>query len=511
MNNYAPDGQGLVRWEKEGEYFFHTQFEVFHAHKAFPCFDQPDLKATYEFTCFADPDLTIVSNELAETISRIGEGNWESYMDSRKIHKIILSDFGDKKPLMHIFRQTQQLSTYLFGLCAGKLVSFSLPKPIEITPEHRPCVNVYCRPPIAEQFMPTSELFLKMTKGCIEFLSEYFDLPYQYSKCDIILVPGFKYEGMENCGCIVIDEIFVNDLTDWIERNNILTHEIVHHWIGNLVTMKWWSNTWLNEAFTVFIGHIAIERSSGFESLANQVWSHMADLKRDLYDKEAEYKHGLIVPNQTTKNAENIVDGVTYDKGAGILLQMYYMLGFDCFRDIMRKYVKDHKGKNTVPEDFWDCFDYAVKKHGKEKDVELFRTEEWKKKWFELYWNNAIYPEWEVDKNTDNITKFYVKQIADEDGIFRDHMVRFALYYYGADKFEFIDDIRINAAEATEIKQMEGRKAPLAVYINADDWAYVKTLMDPVTEGLVKSGGIALADNSLTYILMKDNVHDWIP
>jgi len=490
MNEYSNDGQGLYKTSIFNEDYYYTQFEAWHAHKVFPCFDQPDLKATYEFTCFADPNLTVVSNEFTETITRIGEGNWESYMISRNIHKIILADFEDKKPLMHIFKQTQRFSTYLFAFGIGNLVCFEHKGPMKYSDgKPGPYLRAFVRPQFAELFNSQSKQFFELIQSAISFISEYLDFPYPYSKYDQVFMPNFRYGGMENSGCVVFAENFAVTGTKSAASLYILVHELAHHWFGNTITMNWWSNLFLNEGFATFMGHFCIAHAKGMELYAPQIWNHFFKSKTSLYTRESHYSHPIMAELDSTENAESLIDAITYEKSASVLKQVWYLLGDEAFRFALRNYIKTNASGNVGPDDLIKSFEQAAIVY---KKTDLINFQIWGVEWLYTMGTNTIQPFCEVAG--ENIAKFYIRQNPDDIGIYRTHMIKIALFY-GNFECKYVENVLVNPAESTEVKQLEGIKAPLAIFLNADDFAHVKTLMDPVSEELFKSGAIQATDS----------------
>lgn len=321
------------RYTHEGQekYMATTQFEAAEAKRAFPCFDNPSMKAVFHVTFTIDQKLSGISNMLP------------------KSEKIIP---GGKKRIE--FFPTPKMSTYLLYLGVGQ---FEM-----IEDNHRQVLVRVITPPGKSQH---GKFALEVAKKCLDFFEDYFKYPYPLPKLDLIAVPDFAAGAMENWGAITFRE---NSLLYYAGKSSIQTkkriaevvaHEIAHMWFGNLVTMKWWDDLWLNESFATFMAYKAVDHffpewHIWEEYITDTVFGGMAldSLKSS---------HPIQVKINTTEEIDEIFDEISYDKGGSILRMLYGYLGGDLFREGLRYYIKKFAYGNTKGNDLWESLEKVSK------------------------------------------------------------------------------------------------------------------------------------------------------
>ncbi|MGH9203661.1 MAG: M1 family metallopeptidase, partial [Vicinamibacterales bacterium] len=235
---YEHTGVGLHRFVDpvDGQVYLHTQFESFDAHKVFPCVDQPDLKATFEFEVRAPREFEVASN-MAGTAREDGDAR------------------------VWTFAKTPLMSTYITAVVAG---------PFHIVRDRHGSIDLglWCRRSLAEYLDP--EEFFEITKQGFDFFESTFAVPYPFGKYDQLFVPEFNAGAMENAGCVTFNEsyIFRSKVTESRRERRAATilHEMAHMWFGDLVTMKWWDDLWLNESFAEYVALVAQVRSTRFRN-----------------------------------------------------------------------------------------------------------------------------------------------------------------------------------------------------------------------------------------------------
>ncbi|ACD90394.1 aminopeptidase N [Chlorobium limicola DSM 245] len=304
----------------DSEEYLHTDFEPYDAHRLFPCFDQPDIKASYQLTVHGPSKWTYIHNTLPEHTRTNGD-------------EVTIA-----------FTRTAVFSTYLFALVAGPYSKW------EERYNQIP-LGIYCRKSLAK-YMDPDNIFA-ITREALATLEAYFDYPYPYDKYDQVFVPEFNFGAMENVGCVTFSEhyIFRNKklYSEHLDRANTITHEMVHMWFGDLVTMKWWNDLWLNESFADYLSYFAMSKGKLF----SDALEHMYVRKEWAYQQD-QYAttHPIASSARDTIEAFSNFDGISYSKGASVLRQLQYYIGDEAFRAAIGKYFKRFAGQNTTLDDF---------------------------------------------------------------------------------------------------------------------------------------------------------------
>jgi len=309
-----------------------TQFESHYAREAFPCIDEPEAKATF--------DLTLVT------------GKGEAVIANTPI--ISESTQGDR--LISTFDTTPKMSTYLLAFVHGEL-GFKQAQTREGT-----LVRVYATP----ENVAHTAFALDCAVNTLEFYNEYFDIPYPLEKCDFIALPDFSSGAMENWGCITFREqaLLVDPKNTSLHFKqyvaNVIAHELTHQWFGNLVTMRWWTDLWLNESFASWMSYLA-------QDVLYPEWGVWTQFIVDeqnlaLRQDALEYTHPIQVSISDPDEIRTIFDAISYEKGASVILMLHDYLGAKDFRDGLRLYLKRHSYGNTDTTDLWAALEEVSKK-----------------------------------------------------------------------------------------------------------------------------------------------------
>lgn len=318
------NGTGLHRFQdpQDKAVYLYTQFEAFYAHKFMPCFDQPDLKAKLRMTVSAPAAWTVISTTRESAVTATGQTRtWT-------------------------FPETPPLSTYLFSLHAG---------PFKIWEDSFQGVplRLMARPSLAK--FVDHQFWFKITKQGLGFYNKYFAFPYPFKKYDQVIVPEFNAGAMENVGAVTFAERYLKrgrmSEEDEMSIASVLLHEMAHMWFGDLVTMRWWNDLWLNESFATYMSALALAEATSFKGKS---WTDFfaSDKQWAYYQDQLVTSHPIegIVPD--TDSAFSSFDGITYGKGAAVLKQMNRWLTPDAFRQGVQHYFKTHAYKNTELSDF---------------------------------------------------------------------------------------------------------------------------------------------------------------
>ncbi|MAJ45158.1 MAG: aminopeptidase N [Candidatus Marinimicrobia bacterium] len=429
-NKYDNTGSGFHKFidPKDGEIYIHTDFEPYDAHRLFPCFDQPDLKATYQL------DIS-------------GPKDWEFIHNSDPI-----SEFTNEDIKSLSFKETAKFSTYIFALVVGPHQKW------EDKYNNIP-LRLYCRKSLAHHLDP-GNLF-EITKESFYFLENYFDIPYPYGKYDQIFVPEFNFGAMENVGCVTFTENYIfrarKLYKDYLNRANTIFHEMVHMWFGNLVTMKWWNDLWLNESFADYLSYYAMSKGKLYpDSLehffSRKDWAYMQD--------QLSTTHPIVGSAEDTNDAFSNFDGISYAKGASVLKQMMLYIGEDKFRDGIRTYLKKFYEKNTVLEDFLSCMSNASG-----KDINS-----WSKQWLETTGVNTI------KTNLKNLNCTIQQIPSAVNNQLRDHAILYENYSLQNGKPQILDKGKLFIKG--ENCEFLLNKSGDFLLLNAEDHDYVKVFFE---------------------------------
>ncbi|MBI3743720.1 MAG: M1 family metallopeptidase [Chloroflexi bacterium] len=303
-----------------------TQFEPTDARKAFPCFDEPDLKAVFGVTLVVPGDLFAVSN--APVVS-----------DERR---------GGRRTVR--FADTMKMSTYLVAFVIGP---FEATKPVDV--DGIPLRIVH---PIGKaNLVPFA---VEIGAFSMRFFAKYYGIPYPAQKLDLVAVPDFAAGAMENLGCITFRETALlvdrqratqGELT---RVADVVAHEMAHMWFGDLVTMRWWNGLWLNEAFATFMGTSCV---AAFKPEWRR-WAQFSLERSAAFDVDSlASTRPIEYPVVSPQDAEGMFDVLTYEKGASLLRMLEQYLGEEGFRDGIRRYLNEHRYGNTETTDLWDAIE----------------------------------------------------------------------------------------------------------------------------------------------------------
>ncbi|MFF0969597.1 aminopeptidase N [Streptomyces sp. NPDC003703] len=449
---YTNTGEGLHRFVDpvDDQAYLYTQFEVPDARRVFASFEQPDLKATFRFTVKAPEGWTVVSNSPTPEPR---DNVWE-------------------------FAPTPRISTYITALIVGPY--HSVHSVYEKDGQSVP-LGIYCRPSLAE-FLDADAIF-DVTRQGFDWFQEKFDYAYPFAKYDQLFVPEFNAGAMENAGAVTIRDqyVFRSKVTDaaYEMRAETILHELAHMWFGDLVTMEWWNDLWLNESFATYTSIACQAHAPGsrwphsWTTFANSMktWAYRQD--------QLPSTHPIMADINDLDDVLVNFDGITYAKGASVLKQLVAYVGMDEFFRGVQAYFKRHAFGNTRLSDLLGALE--------ETSGRDLRT--WSHKWLETAGINILRPEIETDENG-VITSFAVRQEAPAlpagakgEPTLRPHRIAIGLYDLdeASGKLVRAEDGRIELdvdGELTAVPQLAGRRRPAVVLLNDDDLSYAKVRLD---------------------------------
>ena len=306
------------------EYMAVTQHEPTDCRRTMPCFDEPALKATFDVTLIVPSDYTALSNMPVKE---------EKAVD------------GGKKAVK--FETTPPMSTYLLAMVVARL-DF-----VEGTSAKGVKYRVYTMPGVTKQ----GEFALGVGMKVLDFFSEYFNNAYPLPKMDMVAIPDFSAGAMENWGLVTYREtaLLIDDENSPLVSKQrvayVVAHELAHQWFGNLVTMTWWTDLWLNEGFATWVGNFAIDHF--FKDW--DIWTQFVNqyTNRALQLDSLETSHPIEVPVQRSSQVNEIFDEISYCKGAACIMMITSYLGMDMFRKGICAYLEKHKYGNARTDDLW--------------------------------------------------------------------------------------------------------------------------------------------------------------
>lgn len=443
---YTNTGEGLHRFVDpvDGEVYLYSQFEVPDSRRMFAVFEQPDLKAQFTFTITAPEHWAVVSNSPTPEPTDAGDG---------------------KKTWA--FAPTPVISSYITALIAGPYESVHS----ELTSRDGRTIplGVYARKSLAE-YLDADYIFDKTREG-FAFYEERFDYAYPFEKYDQLFVPEFNAGAMENAGAVTFTETYVfrSKVTDAIKERRVVTilHELAHMWFGDLVTMKWWNDLWLNESFAEYASTLATAEATEW----TEAWTTFAAMEKSWAYRQDQLPstHPIVATINDLEDVQVNFDGITYAKGASVLKQLVAWVGQDDFLAGVAQYFKKHAHGNTELKDLL---------------VELEATSgrdltDWSTKWLETAGVNTLRPELSVEADG-TITSFAVLQSAPADyPTIRPHRLAIGLYNLRDGKLVREQRLELDVdGERTEVAELVGTKRPDLVLINDDDLAYAKIRLD---------------------------------
>ncbi|MFD5187618.1 aminopeptidase N [Streptomyces sp. NPDC058357] len=459
---YTNTGEGLHRFTDpvDGNIYLYSQFEVADARRVFACFDQPDLKAQFRFTVTAPADWTVVSNSAAVTVAEFTD-----------------EDGGQGGAGVWSFGRTPRLSTYVVSLVAGPYHA--------VRAEHRRGdrtipLGLYCRRSLAEHLDP-DEIFAVTRQG-FDWFEERFGHPYPFEKYDQIFVPGFNAGAMENAAAVTFHEkyVFRSRATEAAHRKRAATilHELSHMWFGDLVTMAWWNDLWLNESFATYSSFAC--QALGPDPRWADSWTTFANHQKAKAYRQDQLPstHPVVAEIRDLDDVLVNFDGITYAKGASVLKQLVAYVGMDAFFEGVRAYFAAHAYGNTRLRDLLGALEEAS---GRDLGT-------WSKQWLETAGINVLRPEIETDADG-IITAFRIRQEAQDlppgvpgEATLRPHRIAVGGYTLDGANGELRRthrmELDVAAAAYTHVPDMVGRPRPDVVLLNDDDLSYAKVRFD---------------------------------
>ncbi|MFL0566411.1 aminopeptidase N [Microbacterium sp. 179-I 1D1 NHS] len=443
---YTNTGEGLHRFVDpvDGEVYLYSQFEVPDSRRVFAVFEQPDLKATFRFTVTAPAAWKVVSNSPTPEPHAAGDGvaTWS-------------------------FEPTPRISSYITALVAGPYEEvFS-----ELTSADGRTIplGVFARKSLW-QYLDADYIFEKTRQG-FAYFEDKFGVPYPFAKYDQLFVPEFNAGAMENAGAVTFTETYVfrSKVTDAVKERRVVTilHELAHMWFGDLVTMKWWNDLWLNESFAEWASTIATAEATEW----TEAWTTFNAMEKTWAYRQDQLPstHPVFAEINDLEDVQVNFDGITYAKGGSVLKQLAAWVGIEAFFAGVSAYFQKNAWGNT---ELSDLLVELESTSGRELTT-------WSKKWLETAGVNTLAPEIRVDGDG-AITRFAIVQTAPADyPTIRPHRLGVGFYTLDGDALVRTHHVELDVdGDLTEVPELVGLSQPDLVLLNDDDLAYAKIRLD---------------------------------
>jgi aminopeptidase N len=439
---YSNTGEGLHRFVDpvDGEVYLYSQFETADAKRMFACFDQPDLKATFDVKVTAPQHWQVVSNGATVKV-----------------------DGG-----VHTFATTPRMSTYLVALIAGPYARW-----VDVYRDENGeiALGIFCRATLAE-FMDAERLFTQTKQG-FGFYHKNFGVPYAFGKYDQLFVPEFNAGAMENAGAVTFleDYVFRSKVTraSYERRAETVLHEMAHMWFGDLVTMRWWDDLWLNESFATFASVLCQSEATEF----TEAWTTFANSEKSWAYRQDQLPstHPVAADIPDLAAVEVNFDGITYAKGASVLKQLVAYVGLEHFLSGLRDYFRAHAFDNATFDDLLAALEKAS---GRD-------LSDWGRQWLKTTGLNTLRADFDVDADG-RFTRFAVTQSGAAPGAGETRVHRLAIGVYDDDGSGKLvrahrEELDISGA-STDVAALVGISAGRLVLVNDDDLTYCSLRLD---------------------------------
>lgn len=459
---YSRSGEGLHRFVDpvDERVYLYTQFEVPDARRVFATFEQPDLKAEFTFHVTAPAHWAVVSNSPtpAPEDTAPGVATWH-------------------------FAPTKRMSTYITALVAGEYVEV---RDVYVGEYGEIPLGIFCRQSLREHL--DADDILEITKQGFAFFEGKFQMGYPFGKYDQLFVPEYNMGAMENAGCVTFrDEMIFRSrqtVSAYESRANTILHEMAHMWFGDLVTMKWWDDLWLNESFAEFAATYALVNG---DTRFPDAWTTFTAARKNWAYRQDQLPstHPIAADNYDLHAVEANFDGITYAKGASSLKQLVAWVGEDDFFTGLRAYFAKHAYGNTTLEDLLVELEAAS---GRELGS-------WAKEWLQTSGVNTLRPSFELDADG-AYSSFAIEQSAIEAfPTIRRHRIAVGLYDEVDGRLQRTDRLELDVeGERTEVPQLVGRPQPALLLLNDDDLTYAKIRLDERSSATLIESIATIAD-----------------
>jgi aminopeptidase N len=453
---YSNSGEGLHRFvdPADNEVYLYTQFETGDARRMYACFDQPDQKATFKISTITPKHWEVISNYGVESTKDLD---------------------GDRKFTQ--FAESQVISTYVTAIVAGAYTSVH----DEYKGEKTIPLGIYARKSFFK-YVDADKIF-EVTKQGFAYFEKTFGLAYPFGKYDQIAVAEYNWGAMENVGCVTFHEdvlIFRSKVTkrNYVSRATTIHHEMAHMWFGDLVTMRWWEDLWLNESFAEWASYQSVSESTQYK----HAWTEFNSLRKNWAYRvdQLTTTHPIATEMEDLDAVRTNFDGISYAKGASVLQQLVAHVGRENFIKGLRLYFAKHQYGNTRLQDLIDQLEAAS---GRDLTP-------WVSTWLRTAGVNTLRPVLEIAG--DSYKSISIQQEAPTMPVgskeLRPHRLHVGLFDIKGDKLVRRTSVELDIAGAlTEVTEFAGQKLADLVLVNDKDQTYAKLRFDELSITTMKS------------------------
>ena len=539
-NKYYMDYQGIHSYkDSRGNQYVFSQTVPYWGNRILPFFDQPDIKGTHKIHIIAPTKWTAITTGINLKSNEITSENQTKLISQKELYFVKDKHFWSFSPIdkskqyeksLHEFQITPTLPSYLHNFCLGE---FNFQEFYD--EELKLPVRIYYRDQYDKTMQVFAEKIYLMITGSVKFYQDFFDVKYPFEKYDWILIPDSKYGAMEFPAAVTCKESIVplrdHCNNDFADIGRIVFHETAHMWFGNMVTMKWWSDLWLNESFAEYIAFVCYENlqeNDLYKSfLQCDAWVKFVQLKEWGYRCDGLHtSHPIMNKIDDTEQAEQSFDGITYSKGASVMKQIVSLIGLDTFRKAIRNYMNIYKWKNADINELFECLQQAINfqeirstyinKHVKpeplwaelgfnlseeaqnEREISenysqdcieknysydciegAFNLMKWKEDWIHTAGTNRIKCKYDVENELLKITQ---EPVSSQFPYLRFHKIKIAFYHVTGKVVDILDVI-VQNKEQTVIKYSNPAvNQCTAILPNYDDLDFVKFDLDETSQ-----------------------------
>lgn len=447
---YMHTGEGLHRFvdPADGQAYTYSQFEVPDARRVYATFEQPNLKATFAFTVSAPAGWIVFSNAPTPDPEKVtGDDGVERWI--------------------YRFATTEVMSTYITAIVAGPYVGET--SSLRSSDGREIPLGVYCRASLREHL--DVERILTTTRQGFDFFENAYGIPYPFTKYDQIFVPEYNAGAMENAGCVTFRDQYVFRTrpthADLEQRANTILHELAHMWFGDLVTMEWWNDLWLNESFAEFMSHLALTEATEF----TEAWTGFM-LRKDwgLRQDQLPTTHPIKAQINDLADVEVNFDGITYAKGAAVLRQLVTYVGREAFFEGLHEYLSAHSYANATLDDLLSELEKAS---GRDLSA-------WSSVWLEEAGVTLLRPAYELRQDGRLAHVHIIQESFTPGSSLRPH--RMGIAGYTVNKEGVLERVLHEeldvTGEVTVVESFAGQKQPDFFLVNDGDLAYAKVRLD---------------------------------